>query len=151
MESRKPEDIVEYIYTTENPETGSQPPEHVAWVMFGNGTFYLTGVNDEVSLDADYDHIASVATQSLKELGRAIGGTSSADFGANKLPWFPDEFVYMVSYNHNHIFNIRVQDEEADEVSVGFWGRADRSQDADELQVKFVRHFDGSTKWIEDE
>lgn len=151
MKNRKPEDVVEHIYTTENPETGSQPPENVAWVMFGNGTFYLTGVSDELPLDTSHEQLAVVATQSLKEFGRAIGGTYTADFGANKLPWFPDEFVYIVTYSHNHIFNICVHEEEASELSVGFLGRAARGEDAEELQVKLVRHFDGSTRWMDED
>lgn len=135
------EDIVENIFTTPNPETGSQPPENIAWVLFENDTIYLAIPSELTPLGSDFEQLAKVARQELKSLGVAAGGTSSADFSVNKVSWYPNDYIFMVTYDHGHIFNISIQENETNDVSIGVLSRSARSLDAEELKVKKVRDF----------
>ena len=145
----KIEDVIEKVFTSKNPETGGEPPENLAWVIFENGTVFLAAPSEQTPLEIDFEPLAEVASQELKVLGPSIGGTPSGDFNVIKLGWYPDDFVYRVTYNHPNIANIEVCETETDHLLVGISGRAARGKDAENLQVKFVRKFDGSTKVME--
>lgn len=136
-------EIVEYTYTSENPETGSKPPEHFAWVMFEHGTIFLTFPNENTPQDATPTLLAEVALQELKALGYPMGGTPSGDFNVSRLPWFADSYTYTITYNSGHIFNVQEYEEETQDIMVGLLGRALRGQDAENPKVVLVRDFTG--------
>lgn len=138
-------DVVTQIFTTTNPETGSTPPEHIAWVIFGEETVFLTGPTDELPVESPPKALAKAAMEALLELGAPAAGTPSADFRVSRLPWFPDDFVYMVSYNHPNLFNIVVGDAETSDLSAGMTGRATREADVDAPAIITVRDFGGTT------
>ncbi len=136
-------DVVEHLFTTANPESGSQPPEQIAWVVFANGTAFFTAPNDDLPLDATAEELSVAARQALHELGPVVAGTSSADFSPSLLrAWYPGEFVYFITYDHPSVANIVFTSEEA-ELAAGLEGRARRSADYDTMQVALIRDFAG--------
>jgi len=143
------QEILEIVFTTENPETGSQPPEKIAWVIFENETICLITPKGGVSEEASFEDLQDFAKKELQILGEAVGGTPSADFNVSRVPWFQEEFVYMISYNSNFIFNIGVYTEEKEDIGVGIFARSARSQDAVAMKVKLIRNFEKEVKSFE--
>jgi len=149
MKNLTSETIVEHIFTTPNPETGSQPPAHFAWILFENDTIYLSFPNELTPLEASFDELANVAKEELQKLGSAMAGSPSGDFNVNKVSWYPDDFVFMITYDHGHIFNFGIYEEETSDLTVGLVGRAARSEDAETLKIKKIRNFQGEVKSLE--
>lgn len=136
-------DVVEHLFTTANPESGSLPPELIAWVVFANGTAFFTAPSDDLPLDATLEELAVAARQALHELGPAEPGSASADFSVSLLrAWFPGEFVYFITYQHPSVANVVFSDGEA-ELAAGLEGRVRRSADYDTMQIATVRDFSG--------
>lgn len=136
-------DVVTRVFTTENPETGSAPPEHVAWVIFRHETVFLTAPTDELPVSSTPDALVRAALKTLIRFGPPVPGTASADFQVTRLPWWPDAFVFMVSYDHPNLFNVVIADDEMSDLGVGIMGRSVRKSDAEEPSVIEVRAFDG--------
>ena len=59
--SLTPEIVIERLFTTENPETGTVPPPHMAWVVFANGTAFFTVPSDDAPLGADASALRETA------------------------------------------------------------------------------------------
>lgn len=136
-------DAVKRIFTTANPETGSAPPEHVAWVIFRDETVFLTTPTDELPLASTPDTLVRTALKALIRFGPPVPGTSTADFNVARMPWWPDSFVYMVSYDHPNLFNLVLAESEMKDLGVGILGRSARKADAEEPSVIEVRDFGG--------
>lgn len=136
--------VVEHVFTTSNPDTGSVPSDKLAWIIFENGTVYLTKPNDDFPVDIPSKTFVEKALDECLEFGPAVVGTSSADFSVSRLPWYPDQFVYMVRFNHSCIFNIIIMDEETDHMVVGLRSRIKRNADIEEQNIKYLRDFEGN-------
>lgn len=135
--------VLEHLFTSVNPETGSRPPPHIAWVVFANGTAFFTAPTDELPLDAPREDLVTAACRALEELGPVVAGTPSGDFSPSLLDtWFPGEFVYFVTYDHPSIATIVFADEEA-ELAAGLEGRARRTADHEARRIELVRDFAG--------
>lgn len=139
------EEVVKHVYTTENPETGSKPNPNLAWVIFENGTVFLTAENDEIDSKLTIDQIKEYAAYELYKAGEPVGGTSSADFTVDKLPWYPKDNIYIVSYEYHGLFNIMILEEDSSHLSIGLQARSQRAADFDKQLVRTVRHFNGKT------
>ena len=138
-------EILEHVFTTPNPKTGSLPPVHTAWVAFAHGTVFHSVPSSTLPVDCTFDVLAEAACSALKELGPAQAGTESADFTPYRLDgWFPDEPVWCVGFAHENIVTIVTMDGEP--ISVGLSGRARRELDLAEQSVVFVRRFDGTSR-----
>lgn len=142
-------DIVETLFTTPNPETGGSPPEHICWAIFANGTVFLA-LPGALSLEASVEEIQEAAVAALEELGPPITGTSSADFSISRVSWYPDDWVYMVTYDHNAIVNFVQMEEETEGFVVGLKGRITRSDDLEEPRITLVRTFAGETLLLQE-
>lgn len=138
------QNILELVFTTENPETGSKPPEKVAWAIFENETVCLITPQKNLSTQANTEELANFAKKAIEELGVAHGGTASGDFGSSRVSWFPEKYVYMITYDSRYIFNVLVYEEETEDLTVGLSGRAIRSQDAENPIIKSIRDFEGN-------
>ncbi len=140
-----PAQILEHLFTSDNPVTGSSPPPAMAWVVFENGTCFYTAPSDELPVTATLDQIEAAGKAALRELGPVHVGTPSADFNSSLLDgWFPDEPVWFVSYDHEAIATIVVG--EGTDLSMGLAARSQREADHDAMVVRVVRGFDGSTR-----
>lgn len=137
------EEIVERIFTSPNPETGSEPPPHIAWVSFANGSVFFTAPTDGLPMDASLEAIAEAGKAALRELGPVHVGTPSADFNPVRLDgWYPDEPVWFVGFDHPAIATVLVLDTQP--VTAGLEARGRRQIDHDELVLACVRGFDGT-------
>jgi hypothetical protein len=135
--------VLEHVFTHDNPETGSQPPEHMAWVVFEHGTAFFSAPTDELPLDATPEEILAAARMAMAELGPVIAGTPAGDFNPVCLDaWFPGEFVYFVTYDHPAIATVVIAEEE-DDLSAGLAGRARREADLAGLTATEIRSFNG--------
>ena len=144
MTSRVAE-ILEQVFTTPNPKTGSLPPEHTAWVVFARGTVFYSAPSDRLPVDVTFDVLAEAACSALKELGPAQAGTDTADFNPHRLDgWFPEEPVWLVSFSHENIATLVTMD--AEPIAVGLSGRARRELDLAEQSIVLVRRFDGMSR-----
>jgi hypothetical protein len=133
--------IVEHLFTHPNPTTGGGPPAHIAWVVFENGTVFMSYPTDELPLSADQDALRAAALAALAELGSVQAGTSSADFSATHLrDWFPGEFVYWIRYDHPSVATIVIASE-ADDLAAGLHGRACRAADQESQVIVHIRPF----------
>lgn len=137
-------EIIELVFTTENPETGSKPPENVAWAIFEHETVCLITPNDNISTTASQEELADFALKALNDLGVSQGGTPSGDFNVSRVPWFSEEYVYMITYDSRYIFNVLVYKEEKEDIGVGLFGRAGRNLDAENPIIKLIRDFEGN-------
>ena len=136
--------VIERVFTTTNPATGSQPPSDIAWVVFEHGTCFFSVPTDELPLDATPDALVAAARAALASLGPAIPGTPAADFTPSRLDgWFPDEPVWFVAYDHSAIATIVITD--GSELEAGLRARALRDDDHDAPVPTLVRGFDGTT------
>lgn len=137
------EEIVERIFTSPNPETGSHPPPQIAWVSFANGSVFFTAPTDGLPVDASPEAIAEAGKAALRELGPVHAGTPSADFNPVRLDgWYPDEPVWFVGFDHPAIATVLVLDTQP--VTAGLEARGRRQIDHDELVLACVRGFDGT-------
>lgn len=135
--------VLEHVFTHENPETGSLPPEHMAWVVFEHGTAFFSAPTDELPLDATPAEILAAARMAMAELGPVIAGSPAGDFNPVCLDaWFPGELIYFVTYDHPAIATVVVADEE-DELAAGLAGRARREADLAGLTATEIRGFNG--------
>src|SRR5262249_26178684 len=137
------EEIVERIFTSPNPETGSHPPPHIAWVSFANGSVFFTAPTDGLPVDASPDAIADAGKAALRALGPAQVGPPWADSNPVRLDgWSPDEPVWFVGFDHPAIATVVVLDTQP--VTAGLEARQRRQIDHDELVLACVRGFDGT-------
>ncbi len=135
-------DVIEHLFTTANPESGSQPPEMIAWVVFANGTTFFTAPSDDLPFDATIEELAVAARQALHELGPVVIGTPAGDFAVSRLDaWFPGESVYFITYDHPSVANIVFGDD--GERMAGLVGRGLREADYDTMQIATIRDFGG--------
>ena len=140
-----PAEIIERVFTTANPTTGSQPPPQMAWVIFEHGTAFFAAPSDALAADASFDTLADAATAALAELGPVHVGTSSADVNPSRLDgWFPEEPVWFVSFDHPAIATVVVV--ESSDLAAGMMARGLRQQDHDEQRIVLVRRFDGAKR-----
>jgi hypothetical protein len=138
--------VLEHVFTHENPTTGSKPPEHMAWVIFANGTAFFTAPTDALPADTSLDAIEAAGKAALQELGPVLVGTSSADFNPVWLEaWFPGEYAYFVTFDHPAIASIVVAREE-NRLAAGLAGRKQRTADLEALEVIEVRGFSGEVR-----
>lgn len=136
-------DVLCHIFTQPNPENGSPPPDHMAWVVFANGTLFYASPTDELPVGSSLDQIEQAGLGALRDLGPVAGGSPSADFTVSYLDqWFPDQIIYLVTYDNPAIATVVFADE-VDELSAGLTGRTKRMTDLEELTVVAVRGFDG--------
>ena len=135
-------DVLERVYTTVNPVTGSEPPV-AAWAIFAHDTFFLTAPGDELPEDATHDHIREAALRALRGLGPVVPGTPAADFECSRLDhFFPDATVWIVTFAAGDIEGVVVGAES--DLEAGLTARLNRDADLDEQRVVLVRAFDGS-------
>lgn len=135
--------VLEHVFTHENPETGSLPPEHMAWVVFEHGTAFFSAPTDELQLDATPAEILAAARMAMAELGPVIAGSPAGDFNPVCLDaWFPGELIYFVTYDHPAIATVVIADED-DELAAGLAGRARREADLAGLTAIEIRGFNG--------
>ena len=140
---RTPGTVLEHVFSHENPGTGSQPPEHMTWVVFANGTAFFSEPSDELPLEATPAEIVRAAEIALEELGPVIPGTPSADFNPVLLDeWFPGEFIFFVSYDHPSVATIVIAEDD-DALSAGLEARARRNADIDARSIVEIRDFRG--------
>lgn len=138
-----PAQVLEHIFTTENPATGSKPPEAMAWVVFANGTCFYTAPTEELPVSATRDAIEAAGKAALRELGPVVAGSPAADFNPIRLDgWFPSEPVWFVAFDHRAIATVVI--DEGEPLSIGLYGRAMREADHDAQLVQTVRCFDGT-------
>ncbi len=135
--------VLEHVFTHENPTTGSQPPELMAWVVFENGTAFFSAPTDELGSDATQDELVAAARIAMAELGPVIAGTPAGDFNPVCLDaWFPGEYVYFVTYDHPAIATVVIA-EKPDDLAAGLTGRARREADLSGLDAREIRDFQG--------
>ena len=137
-------DVLERVYTTVNPVTGSEPPV-AAWAVFGNDTFFLTAPTDDLPGDAAHEAIREAGLKALRDLGPVVPGTPAGDFQCSRLDhFFPDETVWIVSFGPSEIGGVVVGPES--DLEAGLLARANRDADCEEERVVLVRAFDGTVE-----
>jgi hypothetical protein len=135
--------VLEHVFTHDNPSTGSQPPERMAWVVFEHGTAFFSAPTDELAVDATADELVAAARIAMAELGPVIAGTSAGDFIAVCLDdWFPGETIYFITYDHPAIATVVFTDEKDDQFA-GLAGRSRREADLEGLTATEIRDFSG--------
>ncbi|MFN0246066.1 MAG: hypothetical protein ACKV2T_04110 [Kofleriaceae bacterium] len=140
-----PAQVLERVFTSDNPVTGSKPPPAMAWVIFANGTCFYSAPSDALPVTASRDEIEAAGKAALRELGPVHVGSPSADFNPARLDgWFPDDPVWFVTFDHAAIATILVA--EGNDLAIGLRARSLREDDHDEQRVVLVRGFDG-TSW----
>lgn len=138
-----PADVMERVFTTQNPTTGSLPPPRIAWAVFANGTVFFTTPTETLPADSTLATIEKAAKEALRELGPVIAGTEKGDFNSSRLDgWFPDEPVWLIGFSSNTIGSVVVL-ETNEPTTAGFAGRKQREMDLGELKVVTIRGFDG--------
>jgi hypothetical protein len=138
------EEVLDGMFTTVNPATGSEPPD-AAWVLFANDTFFLTAPGDELPAGAAHGAIAEAALEALWALGPVVPGTAAADFSCSRLAhFFPDDHVWIVFFGGDDVGGVVVGPES--ELEAGLDARANRDADCDEERIVLVRSFDGSVE-----
>lgn len=140
-----PAEVLERIFTTRNPETGSMPPEKIAFAVFENGTVYFSAPTVELPDGATHEMIAEEAREALTALGPVVAGTPSADFNPVRLSgWFPDEPVWFVAYDHPMVATVVVMN--APPLVAGMMARGNRDLDLASLMVVTTRTFAGELR-----
>ena len=146
MELLDVQDIMEEIFTTPHPSGNTQPPDYpLTWVILENHTVFLSPETDELTLETAPNDVLRFALKELLQFGPPIAGHPSADFDVTRLAWYPDQYVYMVNYDHDNLFNIVQLEEEASEIAVGMKGRSNRELDIDALSPIYYRDFEGKS------
>ena len=56
-----PAEVVERVFTTANPETGSLPPPDMAWAVFEGGTVFFAAPGDGLDVSASLDDVEAAA------------------------------------------------------------------------------------------
>ena len=139
---RTVDSVLEHIFASPNPSTGSPPPPHVAWVVFEHGTVFFTYPSAALPVDATPAALIGAASDALAELGAVHVGTPSADFSASHLSdWFPGEGVYFIWYGHKLVASVVLGG--ASDLTAGMAGRSRRQADFEARKVAVVRSFDG--------
>jgi hypothetical protein len=105
--------------------------EHKSWVVFRHGTCVVLADPDPSS------DLAAEAIGILREYGPVHAGSSAGDFGIITLDPGPGFVVYG---HHNDVLTFVGADEvtDANDLSVGLYGRTKRDQDGRELDVIHV-------------
>lgn len=138
-------EVVEHLFTSVNPETGSRPPERIAWAVFAGGTVFFATPSDDLPLTASARELARAARQALRQLGPVVAGSPAGDFSTSLLDtWFPGEYVFFITYDHPSIANV-ILAEDDDELAAGIIGRQIRAGDHATMEVDLVRDFSGQT------
>lgn len=138
-------EVLERVFTSVNPATGSRPPPAMAWAVFEHGTFFYTDPSSDLPATASFDQIAAAALAALDELGPVQAGTPAGDFNPTRLEgWYPDHPVWFVSYDHPRIAT--VIELEATDVAAGLTARSHRQLDHDERKIVLVRRFNGTAE-----
>src|SRR5215471_3438242 len=74
---RSVNELLEHIFTTTNPETGTTPPD-VAWVIYAHGTVFYTGIKEVLPAKASFEMLADAARSAFAELGPVVAGGPEA-------------------------------------------------------------------------
>jgi hypothetical protein len=139
-----PAEVIERVFTTPNPETGSAPPPEIAWAVFEQGTAFVTAPTAALGIDASTEQVAEAARAALLALGPAHGGSSSGDFTVRRLSgWYPDEPVWFVTFESPEIAAIVIG--EFSDLAAGVIGRMLRNGDHESMQLVAVRNFRGES------
>lgn len=137
--------VVEHLFTSVNPQTGSRPPERIAWAVFAGGTVFFATPSDDLPPHATPTEVAAAARRALRELGPVVAGSPAADFSTTLLDgWFPGESVYFITYDHPSIANV-ILDGDGGELAAGLIGRQIRAGDHASMTIDRVRDFSGRT------
>jgi hypothetical protein len=135
-----PEQVIERVFTTVNPATGSKPPPEIAWVVFEHGTVFFATPSEALPADATTAAIEAAGRAALRELGPVHAGTPSADFNPTLLSsWYPDDKVWFVGFDHPSIVTIVTLD--GTNLVAGLEARRRRQLDHDAPNVVAVRGF----------
>ena len=141
-----PADVIEQVFTTANPETGSSPPPEMAWAVFEHGTAFFTTPNDELDASASLDDVAAAARAALSELGPVRVASSSADFSVSRLSgWYPDDPVWFIGFDSETLATIVVEEFDGD-LAAGLTGRGLRDRDHEAMRLVAVRNFRGERR-----
>jgi hypothetical protein len=141
-----PAEVVETVFTTANPETGSLPPPDMAWAVFEHGTVFFTTPGNALDASASLDDVAAAARAALGELGPVRVATPSADFTVSRLDgWYPDDPVWFIGFASDALATIVIEDFDSD-LAAGMTGRAIRDSDHQAMRVVSVRNFRGERR-----
>lgn len=141
--SLTPGEVLERVFTTANPKTGSQPPPAIAWAVFAHGTCFVAPPSAALPATASRDALEAAALAALAELGPVHAGSPSADFRASRLDGWFAEPVWFIGFDHPAIAAIVIGD--GSDLAMGLHGRSLRQADHDAPRVVLVRGFDGTT------
>jgi hypothetical protein len=132
-----PRAVIEHIFTSTNPDTGSQPPAEVAWVVFREGSVYTGQPAGDLGAEASVEQVAEAARAALRS-------DVSRDFAVSRLSsWYPDDQVWFITFG-GEVANVVIGGDS--EVGAGVIGRAGRDLDRESLDVVAVRTFTGETQ-----
>jgi hypothetical protein len=146
-----PAEVIERVFTTPNPETGSSPPPQIAWAVFEHGTAFFTAPTAALAVDASTEQVAEAACAALRALGPAHAGGPSGDFSVSRLSgWYPDEPVWFVSFDAPDLAAVVIVPASSDLVA-GLAGRSVRNSDHESMQLVAVRNFRGETSAARDD
>ena len=141
-----PAEVIEKVFTTANPETGSLPPPDIAWAVFEHGTVFFGAPAEGLDVSASIDDVEAAARAALAELGPVRVASPSADFTVSRLSgWYPDDPVWFIGFDSATIAAIVVEDVDGD-LTAGLTGRAIRDRDHQGMQVVSVRTFRGERR-----
>jgi len=130
-----PLEVVETVFTSPNPETGSEPPPEVAWALFKNGTAYVAVPDEELDATASVEQVADAARAALQ-------AHQSGDFTVSRISgWYPDDPVWLI-WLDDGLFAVVIEDY-PHEITAGVVGRAARELDSASPELVYVRNFRG--------
>lgn len=138
-----PADVIEKVFTSPNPDTGSLPPPDMAWAVFEHGTVFFTAPGEELAVSAGLDDVAAAAVAALRELGPVLPGSPAADFSPSRLAgWYPEDPVWFVGFDSASLATVVIGDFDTD-LAAGLTGRANRARDHESMRLVVVRDFGG--------
>jgi hypothetical protein len=141
-----PAEVIETVFTTANPESGSLPPPDIAWAVFEGGTVFFAAPRDGLDGSASLDDVEAAARAALGELGPVRVATPSADFTVSRLSgWYPDDPVWFIGFDSVTLATIVIEDFDSD-LAAGMTGRAIRDRDHEAMHVVSVRNFRGERR-----
>jgi len=141
-----PAEVIETVFTSANPETGSLPPSDIAWAAFEHGTVFFTAPSEGLAVSASLDDVEAAARAALDDLGPVRVATPSADFTVSRLSgWYPQDPVWFIQFGSDTIATIVIEDLDGD-LAAGLTGRAIRDRDHQAMNVVSVRNFRGERR-----
>jgi hypothetical protein len=141
-----PAEVIEKVFTTANPGTGSLPPPNIAWAVFEHGTVFFAAPGDGLDVSASLDDVEAAARAALGELGPVRVASSSADFTVSRLDgWYPQDPVWFIGFDSATLATIVIEDVDSD-LAAGQAGRAIRDRDHEAMQVVSARNFRGERR-----